>query len=104
MYGGHCPPAVDERSQGFGLSTTTCVVTASMIGTGILVSPGYMMASLGDYPVIFGLWTLGGMPAMCGALCVAELATALPRLDAELHHARQAGPVRGPGDRRIPFG
>ena len=49
----------EELQRGFGLSTSTYVVIASMIGTGILVSPGYMMASLQNYPVIFGLWALG---------------------------------------------
>ena len=69
----------EELQRGFGLSTATYVVIASMVGTGILVSPGYMMASLKNYPVIFGLWALGGLLALCGALCVAELAAALPR-------------------------
>ncbi len=69
----------EELQRGFGLSTSTYVVIASMVGTGILISPGYMMASLQNYPVIFGLWALGGLLAICGALCVAELAAALPR-------------------------
>ena len=68
----------DELRRGFGLSTATYVVIASMVGTGILVSPGYMMASLGNYPAIFALWVLGGLLAICGALCVGELAAALP--------------------------
>ena len=65
-----------------------------MIGTGILVSPGYMMASLKNYPVIFGLWVLGGVLAICGALCVAELAAALPRAGGEYVYLREAyGPM-----------
>ena len=80
--------------RGFGLSTSTYVVIASMVGTGILVSPGYMMASLQNYPVIFGLWALGGLLAMCGALCVAELAAALPRSGGEYVYLREAyGPM-----------
>jgi APA family basic amino acid/polyamine antiporter len=78
----------------FGLSTATYVVIASMVGTGILVSPGYMMASLGNYPLIFGLWALGGLLALCGALCVAELAAALPRAGGEYVYLREAyGPM-----------
>ena len=80
----------DELHRGFGLSTATCVVIASMVGTGILVSPGYMMASLGNYTAIFGLWILGGVLAICGALCVAELATALPRAGGEYVYLREA--------------
>lgn len=83
-----------DLQRGFGSSTSTYVVIASMVGTGILVSPGYMMASLGNYPVIFGLWTLGGLLALCGALCVAELATALPHAGGEYVYLREAyGPM-----------
>ena len=83
-----------ELRRGFGLSTATFVVIASMVGTGILVSPGYMMASLGNYPAIFGLWVIGGILAVCGALCVAELAAALPRAGGEYVYLREAyGPM-----------
>ncbi|OHB73892.1 MAG: hypothetical protein A2Z25_10045 [Planctomycetes bacterium RBG_16_55_9] len=84
----------EELQRGFGLSTSTYVVIASMVGTGILISPGYMMASLKNYPVIFGLWALGGVLAICGALCVAELAAALPRAGGEYVYLREAyGPM-----------
>lgn len=78
----------------FGFSTATYVVIASMIGTGILVSPGFMMASLQNYPLIFGLWIMGGLLALCGALCVAELAAALPEAGGEYVYLREAyGPM-----------
>jgi len=80
----------EELHRGFGLSTATFVVVASMVGTGILVSPGYMMASLGNWAVIFGLWILGGLLALCGALCIAELAAALPRAGGEYVYLREA--------------
>jgi len=86
--------ATRELQREFGLSTATYVVIASMVGTGILISPGYMMLSLGNYPLIFGLWALGGMLALCGALCVAELAAALPRAGGEYVFLREAyGPM-----------
>ena len=84
----------EEMRRDFGLSTATYVVIASMVGTGILVSPGYMMVSLNNYTVIFGLWILGGLLALCGALCVAELAAALPRAGGEYVYLREAyGPM-----------
>jgi len=84
----------EQLQRGFGLSTATYVVIASMVGTGILVSPGYMMASLGNYPVIFALWALGGLLALCGALGVAELAAALPEAGGEYVYLREAyGPM-----------
>lgn len=84
----------EELQRKFGLSTATYVVIASMVGTGILISPGYMMLSLGNYPLIFGLWALGGLLALCGALCIAELAAALPRAGGEYVYLREAyGPM-----------
>jgi APA family basic amino acid/polyamine antiporter len=84
----------DRLQRGFGLSTATYVVIASMVGTGILVSPGFMMASLQNHSVIFGLWALGGVLALCGALCVAELAAALPHAGGEYVYLREAyGPM-----------
>ena len=84
----------EEMRRDFGLSTATYVVIASMVGTGILVSPGYMMASLNNYAAIFGLWIIGGLLALCGALCVAELAAALPRAGGEYVYLREAyGPM-----------
>jgi len=80
----------EELRREFGLSTATYAVIASMVGTGILVSPGYMMVSLNNYPVIFGLWILGGLLALCGALCVAELAAALPQAGGEYVYLREA--------------
>ncbi len=78
----------------FGLSTATYVVIASMVGTGILISPGFMMVSLQNYPLIFGLWIVGGLLALCGALCVAELAAALPHAGGEYVYLREAyGPM-----------
>jgi len=83
-----------ELQRRFGMSTATFVVVASMVGTGILISPGYMMASLQNYPAIFGLWLLGGILAICGALCVAELAAALPQAGGEYVYLREAyGPM-----------
>ena len=84
----------EELKRDFGLSTSTYVVIASMVGTGILVSPGYMMVTLQNYYVILGLWIIGGFLAICGALCVAELAASLPRAGGEYVYLREAyGPM-----------
>ena len=42
----------------------------------------------------FGLWVVGGLLALCGALCVAELAAALPQTGGEYVYLRAAyGPL-----------
>ncbi len=80
----------NDLQRDFGLSTSTYIVVASMVGTGILISPGFMMVTLKNYPIIFGLWALGGVLALCGAVCVAELAAALPQAGGEYVYLREA--------------
>ncbi len=59
-----------------------------MIGTGVFTSLGFQVAGFGGalgpdvFPLIM-LWIVGGVLALCGALCYAELATALPRSGGE---------------------
>ncbi|MDD5199468.1 MAG: amino acid permease [Terrimicrobiaceae bacterium] len=71
-----------ERS-GIGWLTCTSVVIANMVGTGIFTSLGFQVAVLPSAPVILLLWVMGAGFALCGALCYAELAAALPRSGGE---------------------
>src|ERR1035437_2233095 len=65
--------------------TATSIVVANMVGTGIFTSLGFQIGDLPSGFVILMLWLIGGACAMCGALCYAELATALPRSGGEYH-------------------
>lgn len=65
--------------------TATCLVVANMIGTGVFTSLGFQLAGLDTGFSIIVLWLLGGVCALCGALCYAELAAALPRSGGEYH-------------------
>jgi APA family basic amino acid/polyamine antiporter len=69
------------------------LVISNMIGTGIFTSLGYQLAAFqrpdgvselgnGVFPIMM-LWLVGGALALCGALCYAELATALPQSGGE---------------------
>ena len=49
------------------------------IGAGILRTPGLVAAQLPSEPWILLIWLLGGLYALLGACCIAELAAALPR-------------------------
>ena len=65
--------------------TATSIVVANMIGTGIFTSLGFQVGVLPSGFAILMLWLVGGVCALCGALCYAELATALPRSGGEYH-------------------
>ncbi len=64
------------------------LVVSNMIGTGVFTSLGFQVGGFSDaldhhvFPLIM-LWLVGGLLALCGALCYAELATALPRSGGE---------------------
>lgn len=63
----------------------TSIVVADIIGTGIFTSLGFQVGDLPSGFVILCLWALGGLCAMCGALCYAELGAAMPRSGGEYH-------------------
>ena len=66
--------------------TATSIVVANIIGTGIFTSLGFQVGGLPSGFAILMLWLVGGVCAMCGALCYAELGAALPRSGGEYHY------------------
>jgi len=68
-------PTADRR---FGYWAGHLVVVGSMIGAGILTTSGYTLRETANPHALLGLWALGGLLALCGAVTVAELATSLP--------------------------
>ncbi|MCX6877173.1 MAG: amino acid permease [Verrucomicrobia bacterium] len=65
--------------------TATSIVVANIIGVGIFTSLGFQVGPLPSGFAILMLWLVGGVCALCGALCYAELAAALPRSGGEYH-------------------
>lgn len=87
------PPAEDRR---FGYWAGHFVVVGSMIGSGILLTSGPVLRDTGNPGALLALWAVGGLLALCGALCVAELSTALPRSGGDYVFVRAAfGPGAG---------
>lgn len=66
-----------------GLAACAALVVANMVGTGVFTSLGFQLAEIPSRPAILLLWLLGGILALCGALCYAELSAALPRSGGE---------------------
>lgn len=56
-----------------------------MVGTGAFTSLGYQLFDLDSGPQILLLWLIGGIIALCGALCYAAIAKALPQSGGEHH-------------------
>jgi APA family basic amino acid/polyamine antiporter len=68
-----------------GFVTACSIVIANIIGTGIFTSLGFQLNDIqSGFPLLM-LWVIGGIAALCGALCYGELAAAMPRSGGEYH-------------------
>ncbi|RSK23825.1 APC family permease [Hymenobacter metallilatus] len=66
--------------------TGIAIVVANMVGTGVFTSLGFQVESIQDGFALLMLWVVGGIIALCGALCYGELAAAMPRSGGEYHY------------------
>ena len=57
----------------YSVQVATAVVVANMVGTGVFTSLGFQLLAIESTGAILWLWVLGGLCALCGALCYAEL-------------------------------
>lgn len=62
----------------YGLRSASMLVVASMIGSGVFTTTGFLLRDLGSVPAVLAVWILGGVLATAGALAYAELTAALP--------------------------
>src|SRR6202167_4428751 len=69
--------------------TATAIVIADMVGVGVFTSLGFQVADIKSGFALLMLWVVGGVVAICGAFCYAELATMLPRSSGEYNLLRQ---------------
>ena len=56
----------------------TMLVMGGIIGAGIFINPAEVARHVGTPGLIIGVWVLGGLIAMAGALVYAELADRRP--------------------------
>ena len=78
-------PALQAAPRTVGFFTACGIVIANIIGTGVFTSLGFQLADIrSGFPLLM-LWVVGGVAALCGALCYGELSAALPRSGGEYH-------------------
>lgn len=70
------------------LRSAVALVVANVIGAGIFTTTGFQAADLGHPGLVFGVWGVGGVLALCGALCYAELGASTPGPGAEYAYLR----------------
>lgn len=70
--------AEDNLLRKLGLFPATNIVVANMIGAGIFTTSGLLLSGLNNPLLMLGLWLIGGIIALCGALSYGELGAAMP--------------------------
>ena len=70
------PPQLPRR---LGLWHSVGLVIGVTIGSGIFRTPAVIAERVPDPLLMLGVWLAGGLISLCGALSVAELASALPQ-------------------------
>lgn len=79
-----------------GLAFGLAAVVGSVVGQGILRSPGIVAQASGSEAVLIGLWVLGAMLALVSALPFVELGAAMPNAGGSVSWSQKAfGRVAG---------
>jgi amino acid transporter len=83
-------------SKELSLFDSICIIVGIVIGAGIYEITPAVAACMGGWAGILGIWFLGGLLALTGALCYAELATAYPHEGGDyVYQTRAYGPGIG---------
>ena len=73
-----------------GFFSAVILVVANMIGTGIFTTSGFIMEELGNPQTMLLCWFVGGIFALCGALCYGELGAMFPHAGGEYVFLRES--------------
>lgn len=82
-------PASSLRRE-LGLASAALMVVGGIIGSGIFFTPAEVASALPAGPWILGVWVLGGVVALAGALTYAELGAMLPTAGGAYVYIRHA--------------
>ena len=78
--------AGNELRRALGVWAAAAFVVTNMVGTGIFTVPAFVRTATGSGLATLGIWALGGLIALSGALCYAELATRMPDAGGEYQY------------------
>jgi len=85
-----------ELVRGLGLWSATAAVVGVVIGQAIFLVGSEVARDTGSAALSIAAWNVGGLLALCGALCLAELGAAMPRAGGMYAYlSRGLGPAWG---------
>ena len=68
-----------ELDRKLGLPATISIIVNRIIGSGIFRTPASIMLVVGSVSLFYGVWVIGGVATILGALCYAELVAMMPQ-------------------------
>ncbi len=71
-------PETEKAAGPLTARAAASVAVGMVVGAGLFKSPALVAANVGSDAALFGAWLLGGLLALLGATCYAELAAAFP--------------------------
>jgi APA family basic amino acid/polyamine antiporter len=78
------------------LISAIALVISNMVGTGIFTATGFLAGDLGSPGLVLGIWIVGAVVALAGALCYSELGINFPSSGGEyVYLTRAYGPTWG---------
>ena len=83
-------PAAPGPKPLLGLRDSVALIVGVVIGAGIFKAPSIVAGLSGSAESMFGMWILGGLVSLAGALCYAELATSCAHPGGDYHFLRRA--------------
>jgi APA family basic amino acid/polyamine antiporter len=72
------------------LSDAVLLIVGNVIGAGIFTTSGFLAGELPDPALFIGIWVIGGILTVCGALTYAELAALYPLAGGDYHYLKAA--------------
>ncbi len=73
-----------------GFFSATIIVIANMVGSGIFTTSGFVMSELNTAEQLLTAWLIGGLFALIGAFCYAELGAMFPEAGGEYVYLKSA--------------
>lgn len=83
-------PGTSETRSGLSVLDAVVILVGIVVGVGIFRTPSLVASQVDSEAAFLGVWLLGGLVTLVGALCYAELSAAHPQSGGEYHFLSRA--------------